>query len=70
MLGILVQKVKVWYLRENKEFTHEIIMEDKRRVLSYLREMKEILLKEIPPKPVKDEAKCHDCEFWRYCLRG
>lgn len=69
-LGILVQKVKVWYLKENKEFSHEITMEDKRKILSHLNEMKEILLKEIPPKPVKDVAKCRDCEFWRYCLRS
>ncbi|NHI93719.1 MAG: CRISPR-associated protein Cas4 [Candidatus Lokiarchaeota archaeon] len=69
-LGLLVQKVKVWYLKENKEFIHEIDIEDKRKVLSHLKEMKKILIEEIIPKPVEDAAKCRDCEFWRYCLRG
>ncbi|MHA1405333.1 MAG: CRISPR-associated protein Cas4 [Candidatus Helarchaeota archaeon] len=68
-LRLLVRKIKVWHVRAKREQVVEIGIMEKSDVLRKLDEIREIALSEVLPCPTPHEAKCNECEFWRYCFR-
>ncbi|MHA1797645.1 MAG: CRISPR-associated protein Cas4 [Candidatus Helarchaeota archaeon] len=69
-MNLLVKKVKVWYMIENKLLTQEISIQDKLKILEILEQIKDIVFTENIPPPTPHESKCVNCEYWCYCLRA
>ncbi|MHA1375518.1 MAG: CRISPR-associated protein Cas4 [Promethearchaeota archaeon] len=65
----LVKKAKIYYSKSEKIVNYPLQMEDKLSVLKIIGEIRQMLIKEILPKPTIYLGKCIDCECKNYCLR-
>ncbi|MHA1328010.1 MAG: CRISPR-associated protein Cas4 [Promethearchaeota archaeon] len=68
--NFLVKKVKIVYTKVNKIMEFPITIDDKVKVMNIIREIQDLIIKEEIPPPIKEEAKCLDCECRQYCLNG
>lgn len=66
----LVNKVRVYYLKNDEFIDYPINIEEKLRVTEILQEIKKIINSEVIPDPTENEGKCVDCECRNYCLRA
>ena len=68
VLGINVKEALIYDSRNKRYYKIEISEKDYNELLGIMKEIKEIIAKEIIPDPSSNKNKCIDCEFRKLCM--